>query len=102
MPPIDSKELQKLKQDIKTKGYVDREHLLQFLTLVPTSEATVIISEVKNWLQQLHDDQELSGVSFPKGDIDAIIGDLDSYGRVQPNTILEFKQSSNKAIPQVS
>lgn len=100
MSAIDDKQLQGLKIEIKAKGYLDREELLKFLTLIPTNEAPVIIAETKNWLASLHDDPDLPGITFPTGDINAIIGDLDSYGVIQPLTIQEFKQSSNKVPPQ--
>ena len=99
MSTVDETELQKLNDQVKAKGFVDREHLMAFLALIPTNEAEVIIQEVKDWLQALHDDPATT-VTFPKGDIDAVIGDLDSYGRVQPITIIKFKQNSNKAVAQ--
>lgn len=92
--------LQKINDDVKQRGYVDREHILQFLQALPTNDASTIISEVKAWLQYLHDDSDYDKVRFADGDIDAVIGDLDSYGRVQPQTILEYKQTSNKVPPQ--
>lgn len=88
--------------DIKQRGYIDREHLTQFLTLIPTNEAEVIIKEVQDWLKKLHDDPEYDKIVFPQGDIEAVLGDLDSYGRVQPITIQRFRQSSNKAVPQTT
>ena len=102
MSTISDKELQTLNQAVKEKGFVDREHLMQFLALIPTNDATVIIKEVRDWLQFLHDNPEFATVTFPRGDIDAVIGDLDSYGRVQPLTIQQFKQDSNKVVEQVS
>lgn len=102
MSAIDEIELQKLNEEIKERGYVDREHLTKFLSLVPVNDAEVIIQEVKDWLQALHDDPEYANIVFPQGDIDAVIGDLDSYGRVQPLTLQKFKQDSNRSIPQVS
>ncbi len=102
MSVVPDDELQKLNDDIKAKGYVDREHLMNFLKLIPTSEAKVIIQEVKDWLQNLNDDPKYDNVIFPQGDISAVLGDLDSYGRVSPDTILEFKQSSNKVVPQTT
>lgn len=99
MSTIPEDELQKLENDVYKKGYVDREHLMHFLSLIPTNEASVIITEVKGWLKKLHDNPELSKVSFYPGDIDAIIGDLDSYGRVQAQTILEYKRNSSRNLP---
>lgn len=97
---INDKQLQGLKIEIQTKGYLDREELLKFLTLIPTNDAQVIIQETKNWLQSLHNDPDLPNLILPEDEINAILGDLDSYGRVQPLTIQQFKQSSIKAIPQ--
>lgn len=101
MSTIPDKELQKLNQQVKTRGYVDREDLMSLLKLIPTNEAKIIIQEVKDWLQGLHDNPDYASISFPQGDINAIIGDLDSYGRLQPLTIQQFKQDSNKVPPQV-
>lgn len=81
------------------KGLVDREHLLEFLENIDTSDAKSIVDEVKEWLTTLHDDPKYDKVRFPQGDIDAVIGDLDSYGRVQPETIYKFKEGSNKGLP---
>lgn len=99
---MDEQAINELNQDIKVKGYIDREHLMKFLSLIPTNEAPAIIKAVKDWLQQLHDDPSYTTVVFPQGDINAVLGDLDSYGRLQASTIQKFKQDSNKAIPQVS
>jgi hypothetical protein len=99
---MDQTELQKINNDVWERGLVDREHLLKFLSLIPTNKAEVIIQSVRDWLRQLHNDPHYDKVHFAQGDIDAIIGDLDSYGRVQPLTIQRFKQSSNKAVPQVT
>ncbi len=93
-------ELQALNQDVKDRGHIDREHLLKFLTLIPDNDTNTVIGEVKGWLQALHDDPEYDTITFPQGDIDAVIGDLDSYGRVNPLTIQQFKQNSTKAPPQ--
>lgn len=102
MSLVAKKDLDTLKAEIKTKGYLDREELLKFLTLIPTNDAPTIIKETQNWLNELHRDPDLPGVIFPQGDISSIIGDLDSYGRVQPSTIQDFKQTSTKAPPQTS
>lgn len=93
---VDEEELKKINDEVYERGLVDREHLLKFLTIVQTSDALVIIAEVKKWLKDLDEDPKYDKVVFPKGDIDAIIGDLDSYGRVQPDTIMQFKQDSNR------
>lgn len=95
----DSEKVAALNQKVYERGTVDREHLLEFLTLLNTNDATTIITEVKSWLQKLHDDPKYDKVYFPGKDIDAIIGDLDSYGRVQPETIMAFKQNSNRTLP---
>lgn len=96
---VDRDKVSMLNDKVYKNGGIDREHLLEFLTLINTNDAQTIINEVKNWLTKLHDDPKYTKVRFPKGDIDAIIGDLDSYGRVQPETILQFKQSSSRTVP---
>jgi len=96
---VNPDKLKELNAKVYERGHVDREHLLEFLKLVETSDALLIIKEVKDWLEALHTDPYYSKVSFPKGDIEAILGDLDSYGHVSAETILQFKQDSNKALP---
>lgn len=100
MSEVNPDKVKELNAKVYNKTSVDREHLMEFLTLIDTNDAQTIIREVKNWLQNLHDDPAFDKIRFPQGDIDAVIGDLDSYGRVQPEHILQFKQSSNKIIPQ--
>lgn len=102
MSIIKKSDLKLLNQDINLKGHVDREHLLKFLTLIPNTDGQVIVQEVRDWLQGLHDDPTYANVIFPQGDIDAILGDLDSYGKVSSQTIQQFKQTSNKVVPQTS
>lgn len=99
MSKIDQDKVKALNDKVYDNGGIDREHLLEFLTLIDTNDSGTIIAEVKNWLTKLHEDPKYSKVSFPNGDIDAIIGDLDSYGRVQPETIYQFKQSSSRTLP---
>lgn len=96
---IAKKDLTTLEKKVYNRGHIDREHLLEFLTLLPTSDGQQIVEEVKSWLEKLHNDSKFDKVTFPQGDIDAIIGDLDSYGRVQPETILSFKERSNRTLP---
>ena len=93
---MEKKKLEALNSDIKNKGYVDREHLLEFLRLIPDNNADNVAREVRDWLQSLHEDSELANVSFPQGDIDAIIADLGSYGRVQPGTIARLNEPTNR------
>lgn len=93
-----------IEADIYDKGSVNREHLLAFLRLIPTSDSQVIAGTVKVWLQKLHTDPHFSRVSFPQVDgeyggvIDRVLNDLESYGRVQHETIIgaepapEFKR----------
>lgn len=95
---VDADKLKKLNDKVYECGLIDREHLLEFLTLIDTNDSLVIINEVNKWLTGLHEDPKYDKISFPNGDIDAVLGDLDSYGRVQPETILQFKQSSNKEL----
>ena len=96
---VDKKKVQKLNDKIYEQGYIDRTDLSDFLTYIDTSDGKLIVLEVQKWLTDLHKDPKFSKVVFPKGDINAIIGDLDSYGRVQPETILEFKQESSRTLP---
>jgi putative heme iron utilization protein len=98
---IVKEDLEKLNAKVKTAGYVDREHLMEFLTLIPTNDGQHIIQEVKTWLTTLHNDPSYDKVSFPGNDIDAIISDLDSYGRVSTQTLMEFK-SNNGRTPVIS
>lgn len=101
MSVIAKNDLEALNAKVKERGYVDREHIVEFLTLIPTSEAMVIIREIKEWLQALHNDPTYEKVMFSQGDIDAIIGDLDSYGRVRPDTIYDFKENSSRELKPV-
>lgn len=84
-----------IEADIYEKASVNREHLLAFLRLIPTNDSQVVEKTVKVWLQRLHDDPHFSKVSFPQADgeygsaIDRIIGDLQSFGRVTQETILD-------------
>lgn len=96
---VNQDKVAELNDRIYQRASVDRADMLEFLTLIDTNDAKTIIEEVKSWLQSLHDDPKYSKIIFPRGDIDAIIGDLDSYGRLQPETILDYKQSSNKTLP---
>lgn len=98
MSMIDQKELDALKAEINDKGYLDREHILKFLSLIPTNDGPTIVEEIKKWLYELHHDQSMPNVIFPQGDVEAIISDLDSYGRVRPETILAYKQTNPRQI----
>ena len=89
IPPDD---LKALNAKVKQRGSVDREHLLEFLTKLPTNDALTIQAEVKAWLQALHDDPTYQKVRFVAGDIDKIIGDLASYGRVQADTLFRLQE----------
>ena len=95
---IKLEDLAALNAKVKDRGYVDREHLVEFLTIIPTNDGPTIILEVKEWLADLHKDPTYDTITFPNGDIDAIISDLDSYGRVSVQTIMEFKVNSNKVL----
>lgn len=97
---IDPEALQKLNDDVKLKGHVDREHILQFLQLVPTNDGQHIIMEVQHWLTALHEDKAYSMIVFPQNDINAVIADLDSYGHVSTDTVLRFKEYG-KTVPFV-
>lgn len=90
---VNESELQRLNEEVRKNGAVDRAHILAFLRLIPTNDGKVIVEQVRQWLSSLHD------VRFPQADIDAVIADLDSYGRVQPETILEFKRRAPRELP---
>ena len=96
---IKPEDLAQLNAKVKANAYVDREHLMEFLTLIPTNDGPHIVKEVQNWLTALHLDPSYDRVIFPPGDIQAVISDLDSYGRVSTDTILQFKQSNSKVVP---
>lgn len=96
---INQEKLSALNNKIYERGSIDREDLMEFLTLIETNDAPTIIELVKKWLTARHNDPKFSKIVFPKNDIEAIIGDLDSYGRVSPEHIAEFKQKSNKSLP---
>lgn len=98
MSLVNPDKLKELNDKIYENAGVDRTHLLEFLTLVETSDGQQIVEAVKQWLADLHDDPKFDKVLFPKGDIDAILGDLDSYGRVQAETIMQFKENSNRTM----
>lgn len=96
---VNPDDLQKLNEDVKERGHVDREHILQFLTLIPTTDGEHIIKEVKEWLTNLHNDPSYDKIVFPQDDINAIISDLDSYGHVSSDTVLKFKEQHGKTVP---
>jgi|ERR1035437_1229041 hypothetical protein len=102
MSTITDADLQTLNEQVKTSGYVDREHLMKFLMLIPTNDGVTIVKEVKDWLQTLHNDPNFPTVTFFQGDINAVLGDLDSYGKVSTETIQRFKQNTNKAPAQTT
>lgn len=97
---IKDEDLQALNDKVYARGSIDRENLLEFLTLIPSTDDKQIIGEVRRWITGLHEDPKYTNIRFPAGDIDAIISDLDSYGRVQAKTILEFKSKSVKTVPK--
>lgn len=92
---IDEKKLATLDEDIYAKARVDREHLLEFLTLVTTNDGESVAAAVRKWLEQLHADPKYDHIYFPTSEVEAILGDLGSYGRLQPNTILGLKQGNS-------
>jgi hypothetical protein len=96
---IDSEKLKILNQSIYERGHLDREHLMEFLKLVPTNDGNHIVTEVREWLRLLHDDSKFDKVSFPGDDINAVLSDLDSYGLVKSDTILRFKEEHGKTVP---
>lgn len=98
---IDKGGLQELNDDIYEKGSVDREHLLKFLTLINTNDGAVVSEQVREWLGSLHADPKYSKIIFPTGDIDAILSDLGSYGRLQAETLhnLNAPGGSSRELP---
>lgn len=89
-----------IEADIYAKGSLNRDHLLAFLRLAPTSDSQDLSTATRQWIQRLHDDPYYSKVTFPQGDIDRITSDLESYGHITHETILgaepniqEFKGS---------
>lgn len=96
---VKPEDLEAVNQKVYDKGLVDREHLMEFLSVIPTSDGDHIIKEVQSWLYALHNDPKYDKVQFPAGHIEAVISDLDSYGRVQPETILKFKQENGRQLP---
>lgn len=96
---VKSEDLAQLNAKVKERGHVDREHLMEFLTLIPTNESKSIVDEVQEWLTALHLDPTYDKIVFSQGDIQAVLGDLDSYGRIKPETILQFKQKNAKTVP---
>lgn len=96
---VDKKTLDKLNERIFERARVDREDILEFLKMVDTSDGKIIVTEVQKWLEDLHADPKFTKVIFQPGDIEAILSDLDTYGRVQAETIMQYKQSSNKTLP---
>jgi hypothetical protein len=91
---IDPTKLSELNNKVYEHGTIDREDILSFLRLIDTTDSTVIINELKKWMTSIHEDPKYDKIVFPAGDIDAVIGDLDSYGVIQPSTILQFKEDS--------
>lgn len=93
---VDEEKVATLNDKIYERGMIDRSHLLEFLSYIDTNDQQTIVKAVKDWLEGLHSDPKYSKVFFPQGDIQAILGDLDSYGRVQPDTIMQFKENSSR------
>lgn len=93
---IDTEKVAQLNDKVYERGVVDREHLLEFLTCIDTNDQQAIVTAVKNWLQSLQDDPKYDKITFPKNDINLILGDLASYGRVQPETVMKFRENSDR------
>lgn len=92
--------VEQLNDKIYENGGVDRMHILEFLGTIETNDGKVIVQKVKKWLEDLHADPKYSKVEFPNNDILVILSDLDSYGRVQAETIQEFKEKYPKTVNQ--
>lgn len=96
MSMIPKEDLNTLNEEVLKAGYIDRVHLLKFLEMIPTSDGQVIVKETEDWLQGLHDNPVYGNIAFDGQDIAAVLGDLASYGRVQPETVLKFHEESNR------
>lgn len=81
--------LQEIEADVYQNGAVNRNHVLEFLKLQPTSDQVTITAALKNWLEKLHNDPYYSKVRFPTGDVERILSDLESYGYVTHATIID-------------
>jgi putative heme iron utilization protein len=79
---------EQIETDIRSRGSVERQHLLDFLKLLPTSDATQVKTLVRTWLEKLHNDPNFSAITFSSDGIDRVLGDLESYGRVTHETVL--------------
>ncbi len=81
--------LSEIEADIYKRGSVNREHVLEFLKNQPTTNATHLEEAIEAWLKQISDNPKYSKVVFGDDQIEKVVDDLNSYGRVQPETILE-------------
>lgn len=81
--------IEEIKAAIWEAGSVNRDHLLAFLTLQNTSDAGELSRRTASFLTGLHNDPYYSKVVFPQGDIERVLGDLSSYGRVTQETIID-------------
>lgn len=93
---VNSTALTILNDKIAKRGHVDREDILSMLRLIDTSDATIIVQEIKSWLQAMRNDVRFEKFAMPDSDINAVLGDLEAYGVVQSITILELKETSNR------
>ena len=82
-----------IEQDIWNKGTLDRTHLFNFLKLIPTSDGQDIKAAVNAWLSRLHKDPHFSKISFHQTTIDRVLSDLESYGHVTHETVIDAKSS---------
>lgn len=78
-----------IEADVYEQGAVNRTHILDFLRLLPTNDGQAVAQAVRDWLEKLHNDPTYDRVFFPQGDIDRILGDLDSYGRLLHETVID-------------
>lgn len=91
--------LEDIQNDIYQQGVVTRGHLLEYLKLQDTSDNAEIARRVRDWLEGLHADPYYSKVRFQYDGVNAILGDLASYGRVMPETIMGNPQAETKIEP---
>jgi hypothetical protein len=92
--------LEAIEADVWEKASVNRDHILEWLKLQPSSDGATLKADLADWLKQLHANPKFTKVNFhPEGDlgvlgvnshpIQRILDDLESYGYVTRDTILE-------------
>jgi hypothetical protein len=82
-------QLSDIEANIYQNGSLNREDILNFLSILPTSDQQAVTTAVNEWLLKLHADQHFSKVMFDDASVQRILDDLGSYGRVQHETIID-------------